>query len=112
VSGYWRSVKGENHGIDSRPGDVWVEVDEYGASHFSHTWGSTTYNIEVGENHLRVNEGGDYLFVTDLGDPPTDTLIRTVIKTYYVGRTDGESRGRIMLQHQLRELLNVPACFR
>ena len=24
-SGFWRSASGENHGRDSRPGDVWVE---------------------------------------------------------------------------------------
>lgn len=25
ASGFWRSARGENHGRDSRPGDVWVE---------------------------------------------------------------------------------------
>lgn len=26
--GYWKSVSGENHGHDSRPGDVWVDTSE------------------------------------------------------------------------------------
>jgi hypothetical protein len=25
VSGFWRSARGENHGRDSQPGDIWVE---------------------------------------------------------------------------------------
>mgnify|MGYP007024625044 FL=1 len=35
-SGYWRSPMGENHGTDSKPGDVWVEVDKHGGGHFDY----------------------------------------------------------------------------
>ena len=27
MTGHWRSARGEDHGLDSQPGDVWVESD-------------------------------------------------------------------------------------
>jgi hypothetical protein len=107
VSGYWRSPRGENHGTDSKPGDVWVKVEFDGAGHFDYSWGETTYQIEIGKDYLRVHEGGDCLFVVELQEAPSNDVIRGMIKTYYVGRQDGEGRGRTMLQHQLRELLGA-----
>ncbi len=74
---------------------------------FDYTWGSTTYQVEVGDGYLRVHEGGDCLFVAELQETPSDKVLRALIKTYYIGRQEGEGRGRVMLQHQLRELLGA-----
>jgi hypothetical protein len=109
MSGFWRSPRGDNHGTDSKPGDVWVEIDKHGAGHFDYSWGSTAYQIEIGKDYLRVHEGGDCLFVVELRETPSDETLHAIIKTYYVGRQDGEGRGRFMLQHQLRELLGAVA---
>jgi hypothetical protein len=74
---------------------------------FDHTWGGTTYQIELGDGYLRVHEGGDCLFVVELQEIPSEKTLRALIKTFYIGRQDGEGRGRFMLQHQLRELLGA-----
>lgn len=105
--GYWRSPSGENHGTDSRPGDLWVSVDKHGSGHFDYSWGETTYQVEVGDDYLRVNEGGKCLFVVEFHQALADSTLRAIIKTYYTGRQDGEGRGRAMLQHQLRDLLGA-----
>lgn len=64
-----------------------------------------TYRVcKIGGAVRVLDQEGDFLF----SYVPTDDLPSIAIRAYLYGQTAGERVGRVLLQQELRQLLNVP----
>lgn len=82
VQGFWRSARGENHGRNSQPGDVWVEPGDITDSdrlRWLHTGGGRDANgYEWGVFRVKWDERGQPIEVwqtnSDLSDLDAEIL--------------------------------------